>query len=46
MRWTLGADEVVISRDPDDMAKHANSFDLILNTVAASHDLDAFTRLC
>lgn len=41
----LGADEVVISKDPDDMARHAGSFDFILNTVAASHDLDAYTRL-
>jgi uncharacterized zinc-type alcohol dehydrogenase-like protein len=41
----LGADEVVISKNPDDMAKHAGSFDFILNTVAASHDLDAYTRL-
>ncbi|MGO4167474.1 NAD(P)-dependent alcohol dehydrogenase [Novosphingobium sp. PhB55] len=41
----LGADEVVVSRNPDEMAAHANSFDLILNTVAASHDLDAFTAL-
>jgi uncharacterized zinc-type alcohol dehydrogenase-like protein len=41
----LGADEVVVSRTPDEMAAHANSFDLILNTVAASHDLDAFTAL-
>lgn len=41
----LGADEVVVSRDEAEMAAHANSFDLILNTVAASHDLDAFTAL-
>jgi uncharacterized zinc-type alcohol dehydrogenase-like protein len=41
----LGADEVVISKNPDDMARHAGSFDFILNTVAASHDLDAYTRL-
>ena len=41
----LGADEVVISKNPDDMASHAGSFDFILNTVAASHDLDAYTRL-
>jgi uncharacterized zinc-type alcohol dehydrogenase-like protein len=27
------------------MAEHARSFDFILNTVAASHDLDAFTAL-
>jgi uncharacterized zinc-type alcohol dehydrogenase-like protein len=41
----LGADEVVVSRNPGEMRKHANSFDFILNTVAASHDLDAFTKL-
>lgn len=41
----LGADEVVVSRDPEAMAAHANSFDFILDTVAASHDLDAFTTL-
>lgn len=41
----LGADEVVMSRDKDEMARHANSFDFILNTVAAPHDLDAFTGL-
>jgi uncharacterized zinc-type alcohol dehydrogenase-like protein len=41
----LGADEVVVSRNDDEMAKHANSFDFILNTVAAPHNLDAFTTL-
>ncbi|TWI14353.1 NAD(P)-dependent alcohol dehydrogenase [Aerolutibacter ruishenii] len=41
----LGADEVVVSRNKDEMKAHAGSFDFILNTVAASHDLDAFTRL-
>jgi uncharacterized zinc-type alcohol dehydrogenase-like protein len=41
----LGADEVVVSRNPDEMAAHANSFDFILNTVAAPHDLDAFLGL-
>lgn len=41
----LGADEVVVSRDADAMAAHANSFDFILDTVAASHNLDAFTTL-
>lgn len=41
----LGADEVVVSRNPAEMAAHANSFDFILNTVAASHNLDAFTAL-
>ena len=41
----LGADEVVNSREPEQMAPHAGSFDMILDTVAASHDLDAFTAL-
>ncbi|HEV2847008.1 MAG TPA: zinc-binding dehydrogenase, partial [Thermoanaerobaculia bacterium] len=41
----LGADEVVISKNPEEMAKHANSFHLILNTVAAPHNLDAFLVL-
>lgn len=41
----LGAHEVVVSRDAGEMAAHANSFDFILNTVAASHDLDQFLVL-
>ena len=41
----LGADEVVVSRNADEMSAHANSFDFILNTVAAPHNLDAFTGL-
>ena len=41
----LGASEVVVSRNADEMAAHAGSFDFILNTVAAPHDLDAFMVL-
>ncbi|WP_443114528.1 NAD(P)-dependent alcohol dehydrogenase [Herbaspirillum seropedicae] len=41
----LGADEVVVSRNAEEMAAHAKSFDFILNTVAAPHDLDAFLAL-
>lgn len=41
----LGADEVVISRNAQDMATHAASLDFILNTVAAPHDLDPFFEL-
>lgn len=41
----LGADEVVVSRNADEMWAHAQSFDFILNTVAAPHDLDAFLAL-
>src|SRR5688500_5057310 len=41
----LGADEVVISKSEGEMKKHALSFDFILNTVAASHNLDAYISL-
>jgi uncharacterized zinc-type alcohol dehydrogenase-like protein len=41
----LGADEVVISKDSEQMAKHIGSFDFILNTVAAPHNLDAYLNL-
>ena len=41
----LGAHEVVISRDSAAMAAQANRFDFILNTVAASHNLDPFINL-
>ena len=41
----LGADEVVLSKDANAMAAHAGSFDVILDTVAVSHDLDAYTSL-
>ena len=41
----LGADEVVVSRNANEMVAHAKSFDFILNTVAAPHDLDAFVTL-
>ncbi len=41
----LGADEVVISKNAEEMQQHAQSFDFILNTVAAPHNLDAFLSL-
>jgi Zn-dependent alcohol dehydrogenases len=41
----LGADEVVVSRDAGQMQKHARSFDFILDTVAADHDINAYLRL-
>ncbi|MBP7678601.1 MAG: NAD(P)-dependent alcohol dehydrogenase, partial [Thermoanaerobaculia bacterium] len=41
----LGADEVVLSKDPEAMKAHAGSFHFILDTVAAPHDLDAYTTL-
>lgn len=41
----LGAHEVVVSRNVEEMAAHGKSLDLILNTVAAPHDLDTFLAL-
>ena len=41
----LGAHEVVISKNADEMASHANSFDFILNCIAAPHSLDAYLGL-
>ena len=41
----LGADEVVVSRHVDEMAKHVNSFDFILDTVSAPHDVNAYLAL-
>jgi uncharacterized zinc-type alcohol dehydrogenase-like protein len=41
----LGADEVVISRNADEMAKHAGSFDFILDAVSATHDVEAYINL-
>jgi alcohol dehydrogenase (NADP+) len=41
----LGADEVVVSKNADQMKEHTRSFDLIVNTVAVSHDLDPFISL-
>jgi uncharacterized zinc-type alcohol dehydrogenase-like protein len=38
----LGADEVVLSKDANEMAKHAGSFDFILDAVAAQHDINAY----
>ncbi|MEH2447406.1 MAG: NAD(P)-dependent alcohol dehydrogenase [Nostoc sp.] len=41
----LGADEVVVSRNADEMQKHAGSFDFILDTVSAKHDINAYLNL-
>ena len=41
----LGANEVVVSRNADEMVRHATTFHFILNTVAVPHDLDAFLIL-
>src|SRR5436309_686134 len=41
----LGADEVVVSRNADEMKKHAGTFDFILDAVAANHDINAYINL-
>ena len=41
----LGADEVVISKNEDEMKKHAASFDFILDCVSAEHDINAYLSL-
>jgi uncharacterized zinc-type alcohol dehydrogenase-like protein len=41
----LGADEIVVSRNADEMQKHIESFDFILDTVSADHDINAYLSL-
>jgi alcohol dehydrogenase (NADP+) len=41
----LGADEVVNSKNPNEMQKHAGSFDFILDAVSADHDINAYINL-
>jgi len=41
----LGADDVVVSRNANEMKKHAGSFDFILDCVSADHDINAYINL-
>jgi uncharacterized zinc-type alcohol dehydrogenase-like protein len=41
----LGAAEVVVSKNKSEMEAHANSFDFILDTVSANHDINAYLSL-
>jgi uncharacterized zinc-type alcohol dehydrogenase-like protein len=41
----LGADEVVITKDPTALAKHAGSFDFILDCVSAPHNMNEYLNL-
>jgi uncharacterized zinc-type alcohol dehydrogenase-like protein len=41
----LGADEVIISKNEEEMAKHTASFDFIIDTVSATHDVTPFIML-
>lgn len=42
---SLGADEVLISKDDDEMKKHAGSFDFLLNTIPVGHDVNPYLSL-
>jgi uncharacterized zinc-type alcohol dehydrogenase-like protein len=41
----LGADEVILSRDANEMQKHAGTFDFIIDTISANHDINAYLNL-
>jgi uncharacterized zinc-type alcohol dehydrogenase-like protein len=41
----LGSDEVIVSNNAAEMAKHENSFNLILDAVSAAHDLETYVKL-
>lgn len=41
----LGASQVVVSKDASQMAAHVASFDFILDTVSADHDINAYIHL-
>jgi uncharacterized zinc-type alcohol dehydrogenase-like protein len=41
----LGADEVIISTNAEDMQKHTGTFDFILDTIAADHDINAYINM-
>lgn len=41
----LGAHEIIVSRNPDEMKQHAGTFDFILDTIAAEHDINAYLNM-
>lgn len=41
----LGADDVLISKDKDDMKKWAGKFDFLLNTIPVGHDINPYLKL-
>ena len=41
----LGADEVLLSKDPSAMKAAENSFDFLLNTIPVGHDVDPYMEL-
>lgn len=41
----LGADDVIISKEADQMSKHVGSFDFIIDSVSAEHDINTYIQL-
>lgn len=41
----LGADEVLLSKNAEEMAKHKGSFDFLLNTIPVKHDVTPYLQL-
>lgn len=41
----LGAHEVIVSTKPEEMKKHAGSFDFILDTISAEHDINTYLNM-
>ena len=41
----LGADEIIVSKNPEELEAHADSFDFLLNTISAPHDMNAYLNL-
>lgn len=41
----LGADDVILSRNSDEMKKHAGTFHFILDCIAAEHDINAYIQM-
>jgi len=41
----LGAQEVILSTNPEEMQKHAGSFNFILDTISADHDINAYLTM-
>jgi uncharacterized zinc-type alcohol dehydrogenase-like protein len=41
----LGADEVIVTRNAEEMSRHAGTFEFILDTVSAEHDINTYLNL-
>jgi uncharacterized zinc-type alcohol dehydrogenase-like protein len=41
----LGADEVIISSNAEELQSHAGTFDFILDTIAVDHDINAYINM-